>query len=71
MSKDDLSKKPEAIRKKIVEGRVGKKLKEVTLLSQPYIKDNSITIEELIKMFSAKAGEMVVVKRFVRLDLGS
>jgi elongation factor Ts len=70
MSKDDLAKKPEAIRQRIVEGRVNKKLKEITLLSQPFIKDTSITIEELMKSFSAKVGENVLIKRFIRLDLG-
>ena len=70
MSKDDLAKKPEAIRQRIVEGRVNKKLKEITLLTQPFIKDNSITIEELMKSFSAKVGENVLIKRFIRLDLG-
>jgi elongation factor Ts len=70
MSKDDLAKKPEAIRQRIVEGRVNKKLKEITLLAQPFIKDTSITIEELMKSFSAKVGENVLIKRFIRLDLG-
>jgi elongation factor Ts len=70
MSKDDLAKKPEAIRQKIVEGRVNKKLKEVTLLSQPFVKDNTITIGDLVNTFSTKVGETVTIKRFVRLDLG-
>lgn len=70
MSKADLANKPEAIRQKIVEGRVGKKLKEVTLMSQPYVKDNTMTVEELIKNFSAHVGENIVIKRFVRFVLG-
>jgi elongation factor Ts len=70
MSKADLANKPEAIRQKIVEGRVGKKLKEVTLMNQPYVKDNSMTVEELIKNFSAQVGENIVIKRFVRFVLG-
>jgi elongation factor Ts len=70
MSKADLANKPEAIRQKIVEGRVGKKLKEVTLMSQPYAKDSTITVETLIKNFSAQFGENIVVRRFVRFVLG-
>lgn len=70
MSKADLANKPEAIRQKIVEGRVGKKLKEVTLMSQPYVKDNSMTVEELIKNFSTQVRENIVIKRFVRFVLG-
>jgi elongation factor Ts len=70
MSKADLANKPEAIRQKIVEGRVGKKLKEVTLMSQPYVKDPTITVETLVKNFSAQVGENIVVRRFVRFVLG-
>jgi elongation factor Ts len=70
ISKADLANKSEAIRQKIVEGRVGKKLKEVTLMSQPYVKDSTITVETLVKNFSAQVGENIIVRRFVRFVLG-
>ena len=49
MEKDDLGNKPLDIKEKIVEGRIQKKLKEMVLVDQPFIKDSSITIEELVK----------------------
>lgn len=47
--RDDLGNKPEAMKVKIVEGRVAKRLKELALLEQPYIKDSSLTVSELVK----------------------
>ena len=68
--KDDLGKKPEQIREKIVAGRIEKRLKEMTLLDQPYIKDSSITVDELIKQTAARLSENVKVSRFVRFVVG-
>jgi elongation factor Ts len=68
--KDDLGNKPEAIKEKIVQGRVDKRLKELSLLDQPYIKDQSITVDELVKQTGAKLNENVKVRRFVRYVLG-
>jgi len=70
MGKDDLANKPENIREKIVQGRIDKRLKEMTLLDQPYIRDQSISVEELVKQVKAKVGEEVQVSRFVRYILG-
>lgn len=70
MGREDLAKKPENIRAKIVEGRISKRLKEITLLDQPYIKDQSITVEELVKQTIAKLGENIQVRRFSRFVLG-
>jgi elongation factor Ts len=69
--KADLSSKPEAIRNKIVEGRVAKRFRELSLMDQPYIKDNSMSIETYVENFAAVVGENIVVKRFVRFVLGS
>jgi elongation factor Ts len=49
MGKDDLGNKPVEIKEKIVEGRIQKKLKEKALLDQVFIRDTSMTIEELVK----------------------
>jgi elongation factor Ts len=68
--KDDLGNKPAAIREKIVQGRVEKRLKEMSLLDQPYIKDQSITVDELVKQTAAKLNENVKVSRFARFVLG-
>jgi len=70
MGRDDLSGKPEQIKEKIVEGRIAKRLKELVLLSQPYIKDSSLTVEDLVKQAAAKIGENIKVRRFTRYTLG-
>jgi elongation factor Ts len=70
MGRDDLSNKPANIREKIVQGRIEKRLKELSLLDQPYIKDQSITVEELVKQNVAQLGENIQVRRFSRFVLG-
>lgn len=63
MGKEDLANKPEAIREKIVEGRVNKQMAQKVLLEQPFVKNPDETIEQLIK------DKMSVVK-FDRFVLG-
>ena len=70
MGRDDLSGKPDQIKAKIVEGRIGKRLKEMALLEQPFIKDSSINVEELVKQVAGKIGENLKVRRFTRYTLG-
>ena len=70
MGRDDLSGKPENIKEKIVEGRRAKRLNELVLLAQPYIKDSSLTVEDLVKQAAAKIGENIKVRRFTRYTLG-
>ena len=70
MGRDDLSGKPDQIKAKIVEGRIGKRLKEMALLEQPFIKDSSINVEELVKQVAGKIGENIRVRRFTRYILG-
>jgi elongation factor Ts len=70
MGKDDLAGKPEAMKEKIVQGRIDKRLKELALMDQPYIRDQSITVEELVKQSIAGLGENIRVRRFVRFTLG-
>lgn len=62
--------KPEAVREKIVEGKVNKFLKERVLMDQPFVKDDKKSIGQLIKEVSGKLGENLVVARFVRYELG-
>ena len=70
MGRDDLAKKPDNIKEKIVQGRIEKRLKELSLLDQPYIRDQSITVEELVKQTIAQLGENIQVRRFTRFILG-
>ncbi len=70
LGRDDLAKKPDNIKEKIVQGRIEKRLKELTLVDQPFIKDQSITVDELIKKNIATLGENIQVRRFVRFILG-
>ncbi|MFI5279878.1 MAG: translation elongation factor Ts [Gemmatimonadales bacterium] len=62
--------KPEAVRSKIVEGKLKKFFSEVALLEQPFVKDPDQTVGELVKAVSGKTGENFVVRRFVRFQLG-
>jgi elongation factor Ts len=70
MGRDDLAGKPDAMKEKIVEGRIGKRLKELALLEQPFIKDSSMTVSEMVKQAAGKLGENIQVRRFTRYTLG-
>jgi len=70
MGRDDLGGKPDNIKEKIVSGRIDKRLNEISLLPQPYIRDQSITVEELVKQSIALLGENIQIRRFVRFVLG-
>lgn len=70
MGRDDLAGKPDAMKEKIVEGRIGKRLKELALLEQPFIKDSSMTVAEMVKQVAGKLGENIQVRRFTRYTLG-
>ncbi|HCA60569.1 MAG TPA: translation elongation factor Ts, partial [Synechococcales bacterium UBA8647] len=70
MGRDDLGNKPEAMKAKIVEGRVNKRLKELALLEQPFIKDSSLSVAEMVKQLAGKIGENIQVRRFTRYTLG-
>ncbi len=62
--------KPENIIPRIVEGRLKKFYKEVCLLEQPYIRDDSITIQDLLNELVSVLGEKIVIRRFVRFEVG-
>jgi elongation factor Ts len=61
--------KPEKVADKIVEGRMAKYYEEVCLLDQPFVKENTLTIEQLIKTKIAKLGENISVARFARFKV--
>ncbi|KAJ6673621.1 ELONGATION FACTOR TS [Salix viminalis] len=70
MQRDDLMSKPENIREKIVEGRVSKRLGELALLEQSFIKNDSVLVKDLVKQTVAALGENIKVRRFVRFTVG-
>jgi elongation factor Ts len=63
-------KKPESIRVKIVEGMMKKFYEERVLLEQKFFKDENRRVGELVRELSAKTGEKISVRRFVRLEVG-
>jgi elongation factor Ts len=62
--------KPENVIERIVEGRLAKFKDEVCLLRQPYIRDDEMTVEQLLLDHVASIGENIVIRRFVRWELG-
>jgi elongation factor Ts len=64
------AKKPADVLHKIVEGRLGKFYSEVCLLDQPFVKDQNITVAELLTSLSGKIGEKITIRRFTRYKMG-
>ncbi|MFN0085022.1 MAG: translation elongation factor Ts [Blastocatellia bacterium] len=62
--------KPENIIEKMVEGRVSKFYTEAVLLEQPFVKDQAITIGEIVTNLTAKTGEKISIRRFTRYKMG-
>jgi elongation factor Ts len=62
--------KPENIREKIVQGRLDKMVNEKALTKQDYIRDPSMTVEDLVKTASAEIGEKISIRRFQKYNLG-
>ena len=62
--------KPEKMVDKIVEGRMAKFYEEVCLYEQPFVKENTVTVDQLIKTKIAKLGENISVSRFSRYKVG-
>lgn len=62
--------KPQAVLERIVQGRLEKFKDEVVLLRQPYIRDENLTIQQLLMQNIAAIGENIVIRRFQRWELG-
>ena len=62
--------KPENIRSKIVEGKLKKFVAERTLIEQPFVRDDTKTVGQLIKEASGRLGEAISVRRFARFKIG-
>ncbi|MBW1781028.1 MAG: translation elongation factor Ts [Deltaproteobacteria bacterium] len=62
--------KPEKVIEKITEGKLNKFFSEACLLEQPFVKNPDITVQDLLNELIAKTGENIVIRRFVRFQLG-
>lgn len=62
--------KPEQIVDRIVEGRMEKFFSEACLMEQDYIRDDDLTVDDLVKDYINKTGENIIVRRFARFELG-
>lgn len=63
--------KPAAMIEKIVEGKLQKLYSDVCLMGQPFVKNDKVTIDDLLKDLIAKMGEKIIVRRFVRYEVGA
>lgn len=70
MGKEDIKNKSKEMKEKIVQGRIEKTLRSFCLFDQLFIKNQNITVEELIKQTVALLGESIKVPRFTRYVLG-
>ena len=62
--------KPEHVVERIVEGKLQKYFEDVCLMRQPFIRDDELTVQDVITQMIAKVGENIVVRRFARFELG-
>lgn len=62
--------KPEQVLEKIVEGRLSKFYQETCLMEQPFVKDQNITVGDLVRQMISKTGENIRVRRFIRFKMG-
>ncbi len=62
--------KPDQVFEKIVEGRLTKYYQETCLMEQPYVKDQNISVGDLVRQMISKTGENVKVRRFIRFKMG-
>jgi elongation factor Ts len=69
--RDQLKGKPANIIDQIIEGKLEKYYTEICLMNQPFIKDDKLTIGDVLKELIAKMGESIKIKRFVRFEIGS
>ncbi len=67
----EVLKRPENVRGKIVEGKIKKQLEAEVLMEQPWVKDDKVTVGKLVDEVIHKTGENIVVRRFVRYELGA
>ncbi len=64
------SKKPDAVINQIVEGKLNKLYSSICLIKQPYIKNDQLTVEDVLKDLIGKLGENIKIRRFARFEIG-
>ncbi len=69
--KAQIKDKPAQIQDQIIQGKIDKRFQEVCLLDQKFIKNEDITIKDLLTSLVSKLGENVVIKRYRRFEIGS
>ena len=68
--REQLAGKPANIMEQIIEGKMQKFYSEVCLLNQPFIKNDKLTVDDILKEIIAKMGENIKIKRFARFEIG-
>lgn len=63
--------KPAKIIDQIVEGKIKKLYEEICLMNQPFVKNDQLTVDDVVKEMIAKTGERIVIKRFTRYEVGT
>lgn len=63
--------KPEKIIEQILEGKIAKLYTEICLMQQPFVKNDKMAVDDVLKDLIAKLGENIKIKRFVRFEIGS
>ena len=68
--KGSVKNKPDNVVEKIIQGKLEKFYSEVCLLDQPFVKDDKITIKDYLNSLIGKVGENILLRRFVRFQVG-
>jgi len=69
--REQLAGKPAQIIDNIIDGKLQKYYTEICLLNQPFIKNDKLTVDDVLKEMIAKMGESIKIKRFVRFEIGA
>lgn len=70
-SQIDASKKPAAVVEQILQGKLNKLFTEICLIKQPFVKNDKLTVEEVLKDLMGKMGENIKIRRFSRFEIGA
>ncbi len=68
--RDEVKGKPQNVQDKIIEGKLAKRFEDICLLNQKFVKDDSRTVQDYLNETIAKIGENIVIRRFVRFEVG-
>lgn len=70
LAQPDMANKPDQVKDKIIAGRLEKFYEQICLLNQPFVKDPNVKVGEMVQQAISKIGENIVVRRFVRFNVG-